>query len=121
MQQQIQEMKAEVLVRLTSQLNTTLAEFATLRYASREKSDDTPIARIGTPPLLQCLNQAGALPARAREYKLRPERYKNEFPDDQALRMIPPLIIESKIGMPAFLMPTTNAEDPAPTPPLVSA
>lgn len=69
--QQIQEMKPDVLVRLTNQLNTTLAEVPQFRYASPVNKDEQATARYGTPFFVQALKNAGALPERAREYKER--------------------------------------------------
>lgn len=42
-----------------------------------------------------------------------------EFPEDQAERMIPPLMMESRYGMEAFLMATTKGDEPAPAAPEV--
>jgi hypothetical protein len=49
-----------------------------------------------TPFLLQTLNQAGAFPLIARAYRDLLERNMNEFPEDQAERMMPALIMESR-------------------------
>ena len=92
---------------------------------------------------MHALKKLGAFPERASEYSDRLERYRKEFPEDHADRMMPPLITESRPkmsgrvsgcpvdcqwfypssylpDMPAFLMPITKAEEPAPAPPLVN-
>lgn len=43
--------------------------------------------------------------------------YKKEFPEDHADIKITALTIEGRTVMPAFAMPTTKGEEPAPAPP----
>ena len=112
-------MKPEVLVRLTNQLNTTAELEPTFRYARAQKSEDAVTAQYGTPDFVQDLKILGALPERARAYSEREERKRKEFPDDQALMMMPALMMESRAGMPAFLIPATKGDAPAPAPPVV--
>ena len=121
MAQQIQLMKPEVLVRFTNQLNTTAPLLATFRYASAQNNELATTAAYGTPPFVHLLKTLGALPVTASEYSERLERYKKELPEDHADRTIPPLMIEGRAEMPALLMPTTKAEEPAPAPPSVNA
>lgn len=68
MQQQIQEMKPEVLVRLTNQVKTVDPPLPQLRYAKGMNNALVKTATHGTPLLVHFLNTAGALPAIAREY-----------------------------------------------------
>lgn len=134
-------MKPLVFVRLTNQLNTTDPLLAQLRYARRVKRLLHATARYGTPDFVHALKNLGAFPVMASEYSDRLDRYRKEFPLDQALIMMlgegqhvsqgygkhkrrnsyPAFMMESKTGIPAFLIPMTNADDPAPAPPSVSA
>lgn len=68
---------------------------------------------------MQALKKLGALPVSASEYNDLEDRYRNELPEDQAEMMMPALMIESRYGIPAFLIPITNADEPAPAPPSV--
>jgi hypothetical protein len=119
MPQQIHEMKPDVFVKLTNQLKTTALSLPTFRYARAQKSEDAVTAQYGTPDLVHDLKMEGALPESASAYREREERKRKEFPDDQALMMIPALITLSSTGIPAFLMPATNGDEPAPDPPEV--
>lgn len=67
--------------------------------------------------MVQDLKTEGAFPERASEYSDREDRKRKELPDDQALMMIPALMILSRTGIPAFLMPATKGDEPAPAPP----
>ena len=90
--QQIHEMKPDVFVKLTNQLKTTALSLPTFRYARAQKSEDAVTAQYGTPDLVHDLKMEGALPESASAYREREERKRKEFPDDQALMMIPALI-----------------------------
>jgi hypothetical protein len=92
MPQQIHEMKPDVFVKLTNQLKTTALSLPTFRYARAQKSEDAVTAQYGTPDLVHDLKMEGALPESASAYREREERKRKEFPDDQALMMIPALI-----------------------------
>ena len=62
MQQQNQEIKPEVLVKLTNQLKTIELDVPTERYASSENSAETVTASQGTPQRLHVLKMLGAFP-----------------------------------------------------------
>lgn len=65
------------------------------------------------------MKKLGALPVRANEYSDLDDKYRNELPDDHAEIMMPALMIEGRIGIPALYIPMTKADDPAPAPPSV--
>jgi hypothetical protein len=117
MPQQIQEMKPEVFVKLTNQLKTTALSLPTFRYARTQNNEEAVTAQYGTPDLVQDLKMEGAFPDSASAYREREDKKRNELPEDQALMMIPALMMLSKTGMPAFLMPATKGDEPAPEPP----
>jgi hypothetical protein len=117
MPQQIHEMKPEVLVKFTNQLKTTALSLPTFRYARAQNNEEAATAQYGTPDLVHALKMEGALPDNASAYSEREDRKRKEFPEDQALTIIPALIILSKTGMPAFLIPATKGDEPAPEPP----
>lgn len=70
---------------------------------------------------MHLVKTGGALPATAMEYSERLDMYRNEFPEDQAEVMMTALMMLGKTAIPALAIPTTNGEEPAPTPPLVRA
>lgn len=59
------------------------------------------------------------MPERARPYNNRNERYRKKLLDDPVLIVIPASMMESRIGMLAFLMPATKGGAPTPAPPFV--
>lgn len=117
MPQQIQEMNPDVFVKFTNQLKTTALSLPTFRYARTQNNEEAVTAQYGTPDLVHALKTEGALPDRASAYSEREDKNRKEFPDDHALMMIPALMMLSSTGMPAFLIPATKGEEPAPEPP----
>jgi hypothetical protein len=115
--QQIQEMKPEVFVKLTNQLKTTALSLPTFRYARTQNNEEAVTAQYGTPDLVQDLKMEGAFPDSASAYREREDKKRKELPEDQALMVIPALMMLSKTGMPAFLIPATKGDEPAPEPP----
>jgi len=121
MQQQIQEMKPEVLVKFTNHPKTTAPLLAQFRYARGANNAEAITAMYGTPFLLHLVKTLGAFPVIANEYSDRELMYKNEFPELHAEVMITALMMLGSVEIPASTIPTTNADDAAPTPPSVNA
>ena len=67
MQQHIQEMKPEVLVRFTNQVKTVEPLLPQFRYANGMNNALVATATYGTPFFVHFRNTAGALPATAME------------------------------------------------------
>lgn len=108
------------LVRFTNHAKTIDPLFAQFKYASGENSADANTAMYGTPCFVHFVKIFGAFPATASEYRDRELIYKNEFPELHAEVIITALITLGSPEIPASTIPTTNADDLAPTPPFVN-